>query len=241
MSALGSMARMMRRAGPSDEDGSQDSAFVDVISNTLMVVLVMTLLLVVVSGLRVAGEPMPADAAEVDLRLPERELFPPWSRYYLVAAQGLIELDLAAIVSLLEHDRLTADNQRWRGGFSQGQVLWQDERADFGLRQELGLGLGDLDNFRLQIQPDPDQLAKDAIGLTPTSVDQLINGWKAAYRARREVPGFFVYAGGMDQFARLFPSLQQAGLRFRWTALKAREPVVLYRAQSQFTSPMLRF
>jgi hypothetical protein len=35
--------------------------------------------------------------------------------------------------------------------------------------------------------------------------------------------------------------LQQAGLRFRWTALKASEPVVLYRAQSQFTSPMLRF
>jgi hypothetical protein len=88
---------------------AQDSAFVDVISNTLMVVLVMTLLLVVVSGLRVAGEPAPADAAEAELRLPERELFPPWSRYYLVAAQGLIELDLAAIVSLLEHDRLTAD------------------------------------------------------------------------------------------------------------------------------------
>lgn len=226
-----------------EQDATQGSAFVDVISNTLMVVLLLTLILAITgAAVRVSGatrtEP-PRDAPGV--RQSERELFPPWSRYYVVHGGMLAELDLAEVARNLASDHPGLDAGGEGVQIAQGRFKWLDERRNYAARVELGLPLGDVNVYRLELWPELGGRSDSASPGADGSDQSLIDLWKAEADGRRSVPGFFVYPSGMDRFATLFQSLQEAGLAFRWTALKDGEPVVLYRSASQFTSPRMRY
>jgi hypothetical protein len=227
-----------RRNDGADADATQGSAFVDVVSNTLMLVLVLTLLLVV-AGLRVAGAPWSEpQAAAPEMQSSRRELFPPWSRYYLVFDDYVVPLDLGAVAERLAADTLPADG---RMRLAQGTVQWSDRRADYADRLAVQLPVGDVDAYTLLLEPDFAAIAAAQEPFPIAEAPARIAAWAADERQHRRVPGFFVYASGMNLFAELYPELQAASLRFRWTTLKESEPIRLYRSEAQFTSPLLRF
>lgn len=65
--------------------------------------------------------------------------------------------------------------------------------------------------------------------------DHLIAELIQADRTARTAPVFIVYPNGMETFTPLYERLQNAGLRFRWFARRADEPLYLGRHPAQFT------
>lgn len=222
---------------------SMDSAFVDVVSNILLVLIVTALLLILTMGITGSdGQRRPNGTTALPFHEPQSLSNPPWSQY-LVAVQGrLFELDLQAVALSLRENRLSLDGDVWLGETTQVrfQLLGGD---DLALRHELGLPTHDVDTFLLSLwllPTSPKGAAVDS-GLAALPRDQLVSRLMAQYRQDHRAPTFFVYASGMDLFAPLNAELVKRGARFRWVAVEEDAPMEIYRDPSQFDDFLMRW
>lgn len=192
------------------------TAFLDLASNLLAVVMIVTLfsLLTVRDAARALDDPLPRPDPALPFATPERLLFPPFSAFYLVL-EGEIRLwqEEAIIRGLLE------DPGRYNSQVPGGRYHWLgDDR-----------GAWDVDSYRLRFWP----ATGEATGEAATPEDLLETLWQT-YRETRSAPVFVVYPSGMDAFARLYPGLEERGPPFRWFTLETGEPLLVGRYPGQF-------
>lgn len=204
-----------------ETEGDTPTALLDVATNLLAILLIVALFALIGHPQRQQGaSQLPADPVS-HLRFiePQRELFPPFSRFYLVIAGRIVPWDQEAVVAALAQDP-----ERSVGTTPQGRFTWIAEP----------LVTRDLDTFQLRFLPDPQAIAAQTQAWRPEETDALLAELKRA-ADHRVYPVFIVYPDGMDLFAGLYDRLQQAGLRFRWFAQAADEPVLIGRMPAQFT------
>lgn len=193
-----------------------DTAFMDLASNLLAVVMIVTLfsLLSLQSASREFDDPRPQERdPTVDFRTPQRWLFPPLAAFYLVLEDQVRPWAADPIIA-----QLRDDPRRYNGRVPGGRYNWQgDER-----------GSRDVDVYRLSFWPDPQAMIPN---LDDTALLQQLT---EEYQHRRRAPVFVVYPSGMDAFARLYPQLEASTLPFRWFTRPEGEPLTVGRTPNQF-------
>lgn len=197
-------------------NGESGTAFLDLASNLLAVVMIVTLfaLLTVRDAARVVDDPLPQLDPALPFSTPQRRLFPPFSRFHLVM-DGTIRLwqEDAIIQQLLD------DPNRFNSQVAGGRYHWQGDQR----------GGRDLDSYRLRFWPEADEGEGE-----PQVQESLLADLRRDYRERRAAPVFVVYPSGMDAFAGLYPALEDSGLPFRWFTLEEGEPLHVGRFPGQF-------
>lgn len=198
-----------------------DSAFLDIATNLLAVMLILTLFALI--GGRPhsnpAAHPLAPVQSEPRFDEPQRDLFPPFSRFYFVLADHIHPWDQAAVLEDLAARPEARSGQTW-----QGRYEWHSDP----------LVTRDIDSFRLRFFVDPDALAKSPPALACDDSAALIKELLQAQQAHTAAV-FIVLPEGMEVFARLYPLLRERALAFRWFAQDAAKPLVIGRDTTQFT------
>ncbi|MEZ5583645.1 MAG: hypothetical protein R3F37_13650 [Candidatus Competibacteraceae bacterium] len=204
------------------EAGQTDSAFLDIAANLLAIMLIVTLfsLITVRYGADRSDNPLATINPNLPFVEPRRDLFPPFSRFFLVAAERVVEWDQAAVVTALQ-----AEPEALSGNTRQGRYRLLPE----------ALTVYDIDTHTLQFHPDIAGLAESVAPFDETGEAALVERLTQDYAASRRLPVFIVYPSGMETFARLYPRLQDSGLRFRWFARAEGAPLDIGRHPAQFT------
>ncbi|MBK1648339.1 hypothetical protein [Rhabdochromatium marinum] len=203
-----------------------DSAFLDIATNLLAVILIVTLFALI------GGRPQSSQAthplapvpSEPRFDEPRRELFPPFSRFYFVRADHVLPWDQDAVL-----DELAAHPQARSGHTWQGRYQWQPEP----------LVTRDIDSFRLQFFLDPvphtEQTPEQrGRALARQDLALLLDELRQA-KQQHSAAVFLVWPDGMNLFAALYPKLREHGLRFRWFAQDPDQPLLIGRDPAQFT------
>jgi len=192
------------------------TAFLDLASNLLAVVMIVTLfsLLTVRDASREVNDPRPQPDPALPFSTPERLLFPPFSGFFL-ALEGAIRPWREEVII----QRLLEDPTRYNSEVPGGRYHWLgDERGSW-----------DVDSYQLRFWPEAASMAPAA-----GSPQALLEALWQDYRAHRVAPVFVVYPSGMDAFAGLYPLLEERGLPFRWFTLPEGEPLHVGRFPAQF-------
>lgn len=204
-----------------------DSAFLDVATNTLAALLIVTMLSLVTTQRQKHLSTTPEAQSHTSLAFmePQRPLVPPWNSYFFVVEDRVVRWDLEAVVrALLSAPEVST------GGTRQGTYRLLGEP----------LTPHDIDTFDLDFACDRHALLADHPPLSASAEEAFLATLRRDYAALNTVPTFVVYASGMERFATLYPHLEQAGLRFRWVALHEGEPLRLSRQPWMFTSYSFR-
>ncbi len=198
------------------------STFLDIAANLLAIVLVITLfsLVTVKHQNTSATEPVVKTDSELLFIAPRRDLFPPFSVFFFVLADRIVRWDQDAVI-----DALHVDPQSFSGKTRQGNYQWLPEP----------LIARDIDTFQLDFLPDLQAILAHEPLLSDEKIDQSVTDMIEMYQNNRMAPVFIVYPGGMAIFVKLYARLQDAGVRFRWFAHHADEPLFLGRHPAQFT------
>lgn len=200
-------------------DDVAQSAFLDVATNLLAVILLLTLFSGIGTGRHKYGsETAPVQSAS-SLRFlsHQREWFPPFSRFFFVTAGRMIPWDQAAVVQALQAAPAASSGHTW-----QGRYEWQ------------AVTLRDLDGYRLRFYPDLAYLTAHTPLWTSAQTEHLLSALSAA--ARQQVAAvFIVYPDGMALFTPIYEQLRARGLRFRWFPQLPDAPFDIGREVSQFT------
>lgn len=205
-----------------NESEPTPSAFLDIATNLLAILLIVTLFALNAPRQHQEGASQiqaPRRTAQSFIA-PRRELFPPFSRFYLVFADRVVVWDQAAVVAAL-----AADPEHHAGRTAQGRFLWLPEP----------LVTRDLDAFQLQFWPDREALLAQAAPWSAAHTAALL-AQLAQDAARQQIaPVFIVYPDGMETFVPLYDQLQASGLRFRWFTQTDDAPLLIGRHVAQFT------
>lgn len=200
-----------------EAEGGADAGFVDIATNLLAVVLIVTVL-VIAANPRLGTTEGPEGLRLLD---PPREVLPPLSEIILLQQDRVAQIDLGPVGDVL----------RRPGRPRSGRV----EMGEFQLASSPWVGR-DVDAFDLRLRPDPVWIAA-APRLDPAAL--------AASLAARGGPGapvplFFVRPSAMDGFAELHERLVAAGLRFRWVPVPEADELRLFRDETMFSSYSFR-
>lgn len=205
-----------------ETDGASDGAFLDIATNLLAVILILTLFsLVSVRPERDSSASPTARPTSLQRFVePRRDLFPPFSVFYFVVSERVVRWDQEAVV-----DALAAAPDRDSGTTAQGRYQWLPEP----------LVTRDLDTFQLRFFLDRTAVSSQEPVFPEARIDAFIAELTAAHAARRAAPVFLVHPDGMETFVPIYERLQQTDLRFRWFAQAADAPLLLGRHPAQFT------
>lgn len=207
-----------------NNDHVTDSAFLDIAANLLAIIMIVTVFSLAAVRHQTYSSTHPAAQWRPTLRFvePQRDLFPPFSTFFFVIADKVVRWDQHAVIEALHHNP-----RAFSGMTAQGRYEWLPEP----------LITRDIDTFQIKffvdyaaIQTQTGEPTFDET-LIPTLIANLIS----EYRQSRTAPVFIVYPSGMETFVTLYTRLQDAGLRFRWFARNADEPLFLGRHPEQFT------
>jgi hypothetical protein len=203
--------------GPDQAGAGEDAGFVDIATNLLAAVLIVTVLVVVASPRLGTSE------ASEGLRLldPPREVLPPLSEIHLLQDDRIAWLDLAPIGEAL----LAPGRPR------SGRI----EMGEFRLQSQPWVGR-DPDAYDLRLRPDPRWVAT-APRLEPAA---LAAGLASRQGASTPVPLFMVRPSAMDGFAELHARLLAAGVRFRFVPVPEAEELRLFRDETMFSAYSFR-
>ncbi|WP_089718569.1 hypothetical protein [Candidatus Entotheonella palauensis] len=206
-----------------DEFESAESGFLDIASNTLAVVLIVTMisLLSIRSHTRASTDPRAVVDPTVEFRQLSSTLFGPFSTYFFVLEDRLVQWDQEGFVAdLLE-----------RG--PQGKTL---VRAQGRLRLKGGATTPrDVNGFEAIFYLDPQGMLTDQAEWDEAQETAWLQQLVQSYERDHIAPTFIVYRSGMNRFARLYPQLRESGVRFRWYAWRDRDVFRLTRRVSDFT------
>lgn len=205
---------------------SSDSAFLDLATNLLAVILIVTLFALIgaSSHSNTGAYPLAQMHSEPRFNEPRRALFPPFSDFYFVLADHILLWDQDAVLDDLAQRSAARAGHTW-----QGRYEWQPDH----------LITRDIDGFRLRFFLNPNALEQQAAAKqTPVfarhDTDLLLNTLMQA-REQHRAPVFLVLPEGMDLFAALYPALHERGVRFRWFAQNPEQPLLIGRDPAQFT------
>lgn len=209
-----------------ENDELTSSAFLDIATNLLAVILIVTLCSLVVAQHKTHSSTHPAAQLNPSLRFvePRRDLFPPFSTFFFVTADRIVRWDQAAVI-----DALLAQSQSLSGPASgatrQGRYEWLPE----------SLITRDIDAFQINFFVDHEAVLRQEPPFTEAIADRLLTELIQDYQSTRTAPVFIVYPSGMETFTVLYLRLQKANVRFRWFTRLADEPLYLGRHPAQFT------
>jgi len=205
-------------------------AFIDIISNTLGVLILITLLSIILSGelSETEVELKPADRLTIDIHPPRRDLFLSKSNYYIAINQHIVPWPVEAIGKmLLEQRDLSA------GSIDIGEFLFLDY-TEYGDRP--GYLPADADCYNLSLTPDPKAIVK----LPPPDIDTLAAKIGNDYREKHIIPLFFVYPSGMNIFSKIHRRLAEGNIRLRWVPTSEKKDVNIYRLRHQYSDYYLK-
>ena len=202
------------------DDGVFDAGFLDVASNTLAIMIFVTMfaLLTVRSDPAVLHDPRfdrdPALTLRVQPPLAER----PFLDYYLVFDGGIVRWEQERYVEhLIAHGlRDTVDGE------------------DGKLRVSPRMEPRDPDSYSASFAPDFDALTGRATSLTPESVETVAADIRERARTQGLVPNFVVYPSGMDAFETLYRELRETPIWLRWFLWSEEAPLKIERRAANF-------
>jgi hypothetical protein len=205
-----------------ETDGPTPSAFLDIATNLLAILLIVTLFALAAPRQRDEGaSQLPArPSAGPRFVEPQRERFPPFSRFYFVLADRVVVWDQNAVVAALA----TAPNTR-SGTIWQGRFAWRSEP----------LVTRDIDTFQLEFWLDRDAILTQSLPWSVEQTERLVVELARDDASDRIAPVFIVHPDGMETFVPLYQGLQATGQRFRWFTQRPDEPLLIGRHIAQFT------
>ena len=199
-----------------------DAAFLDIAANLLAIILIVTVfsLLTIQRHTHSAADPDAVTDPPLPFDPPQRDLFPPFSRFFFVFDDRIAAWDQKPVVA-----GLMDQSRTFTATIPQGRYQWLAEP----------LTPRDIDTYRLNFFIDREALLQNTPAFDAAAATALTAELSAQYAEKRMAPVFIVYPSGMDTFAGLYPLLEQARLRFRWFALAENAPLYLGRYPAQFT------
>ncbi|NEX21026.1 hypothetical protein G3480_12005 [Thiorhodococcus mannitoliphagus] len=205
-----------------ETDGTSEGAFLDIATNLLAIILILTLfsLVSIQQERRTSTSPTARPTSLERFVEPQRDLFPPFSVFYFVLSERVVRWDQEAVV-----EALSAAPDLTSGSTAQGRYQWLPEP----------LVTRDLDTFQLRFFLDQAAVQRQEPAFPESRIDAFIAELTAAHTANRAAPVFLVYPDGMETFAPLYERLQQSDLRFRWFTQAVDAPLLLGRHPAQFT------
>ena len=208
-------------------DGAFDASFLDVASNLLAIMLIVTMfaLLTIRSEPTVLHDPRFDREPPLTLRtqpaLDER----PFLDYYLVFDGRIVRWDQERYV---EH--LIAGGLRDTVDVEGGK-----------LRVSARMEPRDPDSYSASYLPDFAALARRATWLTPDTVDAVVAEIDNRAREYGLVPNFVVYPSGVDAFEVLYRDLRETPIWMRWFLWPDDFPLKIERRVANFTRFELDF
>ncbi len=208
-------------------DGAFDASFLDVASNMLAIMLIVTMfaLLTMRSEPTVLHDPRfdrePPLTMRAQPALDER----PFLDYYLVFDGKIVRWEQERYV---EH--LIADGLR-------NTVDAEDGKLRVSARREPR----DLDSYSASFVPDFEALAKRATSLTPETVQAVAADIDNRGGRYGLVPNFVVYPSGIDAFEVLYRDLRETPIWLRWFLWSDEFPLKIERRVANFTRFELDF
>lgn len=207
-----------------DEDfDSAGSGFLDIATNTLAVVMIVTMFSLLTVRPQSYASKDPSAILDPPLRFhaPTSQLFRPFTTYYFVFENRVVPWDQESFVEAL-----------FAGGPGVETVTGPQGRV----RLQGGAATArDVDEFQALFLPDFEAMAAQAAVWDDAATGPWLEGLSRAVQTNN-APTFIVYRSGMDLFARLYPRLRDWGIRFRWYAWQDKEPLKIVRRVSEFTS-----
>lgn len=210
---------MTRRATSSQDD----SGFVDVAANALVIVILVTLIALLLATIpqkrgEVQGDTSPPLYFPVALDPTSA----PVNSYWFMTEAGLTQIALGPVASEIAASSKTTGEIKVTT--DQGGFYFQNDRRSYR----------DLDEYRLDILPDRQAISDEARAVTPDSMADLSAQFKQSFETDRRVPTFFVTRAAMDDFAVLYDTLKQEDIALRWRAYNEAGRLVLFRSSTQF-------
>ena len=207
--------------------GAFDAGFLDIASNMLAVMLIVTMfaMLTVRSEATVLHDPRferdPALALRAQPALPERPFFD----YYLVFDGRIVRWEQERFVEVL---------------LARGLRETVDAKGG-KLRVSARMEPRDPDSFSASFVPDFEALAGEATPLTPETVEAIAAGIGERAGTHGLMPNFVVFPTGMDAFELLYRNLRDTPLWLRWFLWSKDSPLKIERRVANFTRFELDF
>ena len=210
-----------------EQDGQE--AFVDIVSNTLGVLIVLTLVAFVWAGSAFESSTTQGEQVPLRFQASQKSGLAPWTRFYLVRDGQVLSWDIEALADIIASGGLTPGRFDATADTPQGRLTFETYQSDGD----------DIDAYQLSFIPSVEKDA-DAKRLPEDDV-ALANRLAADSRRRRVRPSFLVYQSGMDRFSRLHGLLIERAVRFRWVPVEDGGSLGLYRDRTQFLDPSVRW
>ena len=198
------------------------ASFLDVASNTLAIVMIVTMfaLLTIKSDPTVQRDPRFAEAPRLALRVQPPLVERPFLDYYLVFDDLIV---------------------RWE------QERYVAELIAQGLGRTIALPAGKLrvsavmeprdpDSFTATFAPDFSALAELAVPLAPHTVGAVLEDILGRVDEHGLAPNFVVYPSGMEGFGLLYSTLREKPLWMRWFLWAGDAPIKIERRVAHFSS-----
>ena len=208
-------------------DGGFDAGFLDVASNTLAIMIFVTMfaLLTVRSEPTVLHDPRFDRELPLTLRVQPPLAERPFLDYYLVFDGMIVRWEQERYVEhLIEHG--LRDTVRAEGG---------------KLRVSARMEPRDPDSYSASFLPDFDALARQATVLTTETVEAVAAQIRGREKTHGLVPNFVVFPSGMDAFEVLYRDLRETPIWMRWFLWTDDAPLKIERRVANFTRFELDF
>lgn len=205
-----------------DGEESGQGAFLDIAANLLAVILIVTLFSLVSFQHKTHSSVHPDARPFSTPRFvePQRDLFPPFSSFFFVVDDRVVRWDQDAVLAALR-----AAPRAFSGTTGQGRYEWLPEP----------LVTRDIDTYQIRFFLDIPVVLEQEPPVSAATLERWLAERARDYATHRTAPVFLVYPSGMETFVPLYEGLRNAGLRFRWFALRPDEPLFLGRHPAQFT------
>lgn len=203
-----------------NEDAS-DASFLDIATNTLAVVMIVTMFALLTVKPEAAGQRDPRFDEDPPLALRAQ---PPLSErpfldYYLVFDGRIVRWEQERYV-----EELIASGLRDTVDLPGGK-----------LRVSAALEPRDPDSFSATFVPDFAGLAERAAPLTPETVEAIAANVVDRQKKRALAPNFVVFPSGMDAFETLYRTLREEPIWLRWFLWPDDAPLKIERRVAHFT------
>jgi len=199
-------------------------AFVDVISNTLGVLILLTLLSILLHGQlsTISKHTMPSEHRTIEIKMPRRNLILPNSSYFIAISNRIIPLPLHEIARKLLQDR-----EMIIGDLQIGTFIF----INLSVNHDTKFFPRDTNCYHLSFKPNLKSI-ENFYKLSDTST--LFEEIKNSYIENNIVPLFFVYPSGMNIFSKLHRNLTKDKIRMRWVPASDNNDISLYKSIEQF-------
>jgi hypothetical protein len=201
-----------------------EEAFLDIASNTLAVIIIVTVfsLSAVTENALTVRDPAAVIDPLVPVRVGMREPFAPISRFVVFGSGKAFEFD---------HEAISAGIDAKLPGFPT-KVSVEQGVFDF---LPLAVAGGDLNYYSFNFRISQDYL-NGLKAVTSADMRDMLGRFEEDWGANRVAPTFLVYGSGIEAFSALHANLLESQMPWRWVHLEEGVPVRIQRTRGGFKS-----